>query len=125
MTRKSMHESDRRADDNFKELYAGARTSQLITDFETDAEAPFLVDGEGTIVAGDAQFVKLPEPKAGTVVRFIATAAALLTIQQNGGEKIDGTAESYTALDAAKDTVTLEADGTDWFIVASSIAPSE
>jgi len=120
MSRRGMHESDRRADDNFKEIYGGFRESQLITG--TLIGDPFLVEIQGTIVAGDAQFAKLPLPLAGRNVRFLVTAAATFTIQQNDSEEIAGVAGSYTALDAAGDTVTFEADGTNWFIVASNIA---
>lgn len=59
----------------------------------------------------------------GRRLTFIRTGSGTnaLTIDGNASENVDGSA-THAACDAARDTVTIECDGSNWFIVAARIA---
>lgn len=59
----------------------------------------------------------------GRRLTFVRTGSGTnaLTIDGNASENVDGSA-THAACDAARDTVTIECDGSNWFIVAARIA---
>lgn len=74
---------------------------------------------------GGAFSVTLPPAAncAGRRLTFVRTGTGVnaLTIDPNASEQVDGGATLAT-LDAARDTVTIESDGSNWFVIAARIA---
>lgn len=73
--------------------------------------------------AGAVTFT-LPTPKAGRIFHFLKATQQNLVIQATNGAKVAGSnankAYQNTAAESGSQSVTIMADGTDWFLMASS-----
>lgn len=72
--------------------------------------------------AGGAITFTLPSPKAGERVTVLKTAAQNIVLQAPAGAKVGGSAvgkkyQNITAGDAGSGSVSLLADGTDWYVI--------
>lgn len=120
--------SDRTVNDNFIKVYSGE--GLVSTGVAGTTGSPYQILNEKMVVSATgstAVYAKLPDPANTRSITFVdlLDTATVFHIRPYASESIDGGTggDDYSLLNTIRDSVTLSSDGTNWFIVASRIAP--